>query len=109
MFKRNEPDGERQRRCGDSRPALWGTEPPEQTREMGQHHSAGVPVGTIPEDHQTGQPHYPVRTGSLFRQAHVIPVQNVAVQPRVAERSGDGASQCQPYALATARGYSGIL
>lgn len=39
----------RQRRCGDSRPALWGTEPPEQTREMGQHHSAGVPVGTIPE------------------------------------------------------------
>ena len=33
----------------------------------------------------------------------------MAVQPRVAERSGDGTSQCQTYAAPAARGYSGIL
>ena len=30
-------------------------------------------------------------------------------KPRVAERSGDGTSQCQTYAAPAARGYSGIL
>ena len=66
-------------------------------------------VGAIPADYQAGQPHYPVRTGAFLRMAHAVATPAMAVQPRVAERSGDGTSQCQTYAAPAARGYSGIL
>lgn len=66
-------------------------------------------VGAIPADYQAGQPHYPVRAGAFLRMAHAVATPAMAVQPRVAERSGDGTSQCQTYAAPAARGYSGIL
>ena len=65
--------------------------------------------GAIPADYQAGQPHYPVRAGAFLRMAHAVATPAMAVQPRVAERSGDGTSQCQTYAAPAARGYSGIL
>ena len=45
----------------------------------------------------------------FLRMAHAVATPAMAVQPRVAERSGDGTSQCQTYAAPAARGYSGIL
>lgn len=47
--------------------------------------------------------------GAFLRMAHAVATPAMAVQPRVAERSGDGTSQCQTYAAPAARGYSGIL
>ena len=83
--------------------------PQQSVGELGPPDTVSSLVGTIPADYQAGQPHYPVRAGAFLRMAHAVATPAMAVQPRVAERSGDGTSQCQTYAAPAARGYSGIL
>jgi DNA modification methylase len=40
--------------------------------EWDNTHPVGTSVGTIPENHQAGQPHHPVRARPLFRKAHAV-------------------------------------
>ena len=59
-------------------------------------------MGAVPENHQAGQPHHPVRTRHVHGGTGIVTAQAVEIQPRLAQGQGERPPERQPDAHAPA-------
>ena len=99
---RDEADSRPKRRCRDCGSALRRAEPAERGCPVGPKNPACTLMGAVPENHQAGQPHHPVRTRHVHGGTGIVTAQAVEIQPRLAQGQGERPPERQPDAHASA-------
>ena len=69
---------------------------------VGPKNPACTLMGAVPENHQAGQPHHPVRTRHVHGGTGIVTAQAVEIQPRLAQGQGERPPERQPDAHAPA-------